>query len=344
MSTPKRLESVEQDQIDQLIRDSGEPGGAARTKRQARPEDLQIYDFRRPNRVSKGRLRTLEVMYERLGKGLEAWLTARIRGNVELRFRSAEQISFGEYSLFLTSPCCSYLVSIKDAGGQQGVIDFGTELAFFLVDRLLGGAGEPTILERALTPIERMALRVVAERVASQLEETWREQEDLEMSIDGFESVPETMSAVDREDPVLVVTFSATFCNKTSVLSICLPLGVLEKFFVVRTSSRRGNLSSLGSEKELLANRTNTETQIRATSVPFRVRLPDFRVSMRDLANLQVGTVLPTGVPADGGLLAFVGATPRFICSAGWVGRTLSVQVQDTIDAPSQGANTIPTP
>jgi flagellar motor switch protein FliM len=273
-------------------------------------------------------------------KSLEGWLTARIRGPLELRLQSVEQISFGEYSLFLSSPCCSYLMSIKDGGGHHGVIDFGTELAYFLVDRLLGGGGEPTILTRALTPIERMALRVVAERVMQQVEEIWREHEMLELAIDGFESVPETMQAVPHEDPVIVVSLTATFSDKTSVLSICLPLGVLEKFFVVAGGETKARLISIGSEAEVITNRVNTEAQLRSTSVPVRVRLPDFRISLRDAAALQVGSVLATGVPTVTPLLAFVGPTPRYLCSAGWVGRKLAVRVLNTIDAPAQGAQT----
>ena len=329
--------SMEQGQIDRLL---GGAGLSAATATRANAVDLQVYDFRRPHRVSKERLRTLEVMYERLVKSLEGWLMARVRGQIELRLQSVEQISFGEYSLFLSSPCCSYLVSIKDAGGQQGVIDFGSELAFFLVDRLLGGGGEPTILDRALTPIERMALRVVADRVMTQVQEIWREQEVLELAIDGFESVPETIQAVGREDPVLVVTLGAMFGDKTSMISICLPLGVLEKFFVVSGAGRKASLTSIGSEKELVTNRVNTEAQLRSTSVPIRVRLPEFRLSMRDVAGLKVGSVLATGMPTEGPLLAFVGSTPRFHCAAGWVGRKLAVRVLDTIDASVQGAPT----
>src|SRR5258708_39261074 len=135
-------------------------------------------------------MRTLEVMYERLVKSLEGWLMARVRGQIELRLQSVDQISFGEYTLFLNSPCCSYLVAIKDAGGQQGVIDFGLDLSCFLIDRLFGGGNDPTILERALSPIERMALRVVAERVLQQVQETWQEQVPLDMTLAGFHSLP----------------------------------------------------------------------------------------------------------------------------------------------------------
>ncbi|MEO8563621.1 MAG: FliM/FliN family flagellar motor switch protein [bacterium] len=331
---------MEQEQIDQLLAVDGDRAALPSTTDSV---PMEVYDFRRPHRVSRERIRTLEVLYERLVKSLEGWLMARVRGPIELRLQSVEQISFGEYTQFLRSPCCSYLMSIKDGGGHQGVIDFGPELAYFLVDRLLGGGGEPTILERALTPIERMALRVVAERVMTQVEEIWRDYELLELAIDGFESVPETMRAVPHEDPVIVVTLAASFAEKSSVLSICLPLGVLEKFFVAAGGETKARLLSIGSEAEVVANRSNTEAQLRATSVPVRVRLPDFRLSLRDVAELRVGTVLATGLPTAAPLLAFVGPTPRYYCSAGWVGRKLAVRVLNTIDASGQAAHTLPT-
>jgi flagellar motor switch protein FliM len=45
--------------------------------------------WRRPHRVSK-ELRTLEAMYERLVKSLEAWLISRVRGQrIEVRLQAS---------------------------------------------------------------------------------------------------------------------------------------------------------------------------------------------------------------------------------------------------------------
>jgi flagellar motor switch protein FliM len=101
--------------------------------------EMSVYDFRRPHRVSKERLRTLEAMYERLCKSLEAWLVSRVRGQVELRLQSVEQFSFGEFTLSLPTPCATYIFDIKGTGGVQGVIDIGHEFAYFLIDRLFSG-------------------------------------------------------------------------------------------------------------------------------------------------------------------------------------------------------------
>ena len=210
--------------------------------------DVQIYDFRRPHRVSKERLHVLEAMYGRLVKSFEGWLMGRVRGVVDLRLQSVEQISFGEYVLSLPPSCNSFIGDIKDtvgdqAVGEQAVVDIGRELAFFMVDRLFGGGADATILDRTLTPIERMAVKVVAERLMAMVSEVWEDHVQLELTLSGFESIPEIIQAASREAPVLVSNIQAKFGNTTSIISVSLPLSVLEKFFVMGTSKALGQVA-----------------------------------------------------------------------------------------------------
>ncbi len=147
-------ETLSQSEIDNLLRRGSSAATAPAANAPAM--DVQIYDFRRPSRVSKEKLRTLESMYERLVKSLEGWLIGRVRGQIELQLQSIEPFSFGEFIFSLPTPCASYLFDIADSGGQQGVIDIGHEFAYFLVDRFFGGgSGNLTSMDRSLTPIER---------------------------------------------------------------------------------------------------------------------------------------------------------------------------------------------
>ena len=84
--------------------------------------DAEAYDFRRPHRVSKERLRTLEAMYEQIVRSLEGWLVGRTRGHVELELLTVEQYTFGEFTLSLPTPCASYLFDINGSSEQQGII------------------------------------------------------------------------------------------------------------------------------------------------------------------------------------------------------------------------------
>ncbi|HET7321884.1 MAG TPA: FliM/FliN family flagellar motor switch protein, partial [Longimicrobiaceae bacterium] len=285
--------------------------------------DASLYDFRRPHRMSKERLRTLEAMYEQLVKTLEGWLIGRVRGQVEMRLQSVEQFSYGEFILSLPSPCASYLMEVRDSGAQQGIMDFGREFATFLVDRLFGGSGPMTGLERGLTPIERMAVRVVAERVNGLLEDAWKDHLPLELDLAGFESIPEILLGANRDDPVLVATIEVMAGEMNSLLLICLPFVVLEKFF---SSSPNQKVSARsGPHREV--EREVTESALRGTRVELSARLPEFRLPMRELASLRVDGVLSTGIACDAPLQVMLNGQPRFLGAPGRVGRRLALQI-----------------
>jgi flagellar motor switch protein FliM len=300
----------------------------------------QRIDFRRPPAVAKERLRALEVMHDRFVKSLEGWLITRTRGDLELHLSSVKQIPYSEFLRTLESPCCAFLANIKDCGGRQGVIDIGLELSYFLVDRLFGGSGDATILDRALTPIERMALRVAAERVLVGLQESWQERVPLEMELDGFESVPEILQSTGTDDAVLSVEIIASFMGRQDRIAISLPLMALEAFFASTSSNGRKPIGvSVGSEQEIVANRNKAEAQLRATHVALRACLPEFRITLRDLSQLQTGSVLRTGIASTSPILGKIGSTTRFRCAAGRVGGKMAIRVQESLDAPDSGAN-----
>ncbi len=321
-------QTLAQDEIDRLLGGSGQQRSAPVAR--SREADVQVYDFRRPHRVSKERLRTLEAMYERLVKSLEGWLMARVRGQFELRLQSVEQYSFGEFTLSLPTPCASYIFDIRDSGGQQGVIDFGSDFAHFLVDRLFGGSGSLISVERALTPIERMAVRTIADRAVHHLSEVWQDHVRLDLILSGFESIPEILRIANREDPVLVANVEVSAPGVSSLLVFCLPFAVLEKFFSSGSQRRVNNVT--GSERERAANRELTETSVRATRVPVSARLPEFRLPMRELASLRVGGVLSTGIPCDAELDVRVGERARYRGAPGRVNRRLAVRIVDGLD------------
>jgi flagellar motor switch protein FliM len=268
-------------------------------------------------------------MYGRLAKSLEGWLMGRVRGQIEFRLQSVEQFSFGEFTLSLSTPCCSYIFDVRDSGGQRGVVDFGADFAFFLVDRLFGGAGSHSTPDRMLTPIERMAVRVVAERVSTLVCEIWEDHTEMELLLSGWESIPEILQAANRDDPVLVANVEVQAVGLRSLLMICLPFSVLERFFV-SAGGRRVN-TVVGSERERETNREMTEASLRATHVDISARLPEFRIPMRDLARMRVGGVISTGVPCTAQVEVLASGQPRFHAAPGRVGRSLAVRVIEPV-------------
>lgn len=320
-------ETLSQNDIDRLL-----GSGSRLTPQTAATMDIQIYDWRRPHRVSKERLRTLEAMYERLVKGFEAWLMSRLRGKMEVRLQGVEQFSFGEFTLSLPMPCTSYVFDIEGTG-QKGVIDVGPELSTYLIDRLFGGEGTGSMLTRVLTPVERLAVRSVAERVSSLLQEIWHDHVPMELNITGFESSPEILQVINRDDPVLVANVEFSTGNVSSLVLICLPFSVLDKFFSSGGITRSTPVATSDAEREKA--RARSEAALRTSRVPLTARLPDFQLTMRDIAQIQVGSVIPTGIPKDARVVLRAGTQERFIGHPGRVAGNLAIRILDAVPSAS---------
>lgn len=305
-------------------------GASAETNGGGEPaaHEVQTYDFRRPARISKDRKRSLEAMYGLLAKSIESWITGRTRDQIEVELQSVEQLTFGEFVLSLPSPCTSYILEIPGAG-RQGVIDFGPEFAYYIVDRLLGGTGSPKVPARSLTAIEREVVRIVGDRVAFQLSEAWKDYVRLDLSVAGFESIPEMLQVANREDPVLTAQLGVTMGSTTSVLLLCLPFAIVEKFFS-GGSARRPDKPQ-GSPEELQRDRGTIETTVRDVRITVGARLPRFQVPLHALADLEVGSILATGLNPLSDLELYVSGQRRFAGKPGRVGHKLAVRVMDPL-------------
>jgi flagellar motor switch protein FliM len=132
-----------------------------------------------------------------------------------------------------------------------------------------------------------LAIRVVAERLLTLVQEIWEDHVELELGLAGFESIPEIIQAAAREAPALVCNITATFGETTSLVSITLPLSVLEKFFVNGSTKS----SAQQARREPPGQRIVAEGALRATRVEVAARLPEFRLTMRDIANLKAGSM-----------------------------------------------------
>ena len=291
---------------------------------------VRIYDFRRPARISKERKRSLEAIYEVLAKSLEGWLRGRVRDPITLDLHRVEELTFGEFKTSLPSPCASFIVDEKGDSGRQGVIDFGRELAFFLVDRLLGGTGQPALFERSLTPTERLLVRIAAERVTVQLREAWKDYVDMELNISGFESIPEMLLIANREDPVLVSTLMVSTGDMSSPLTLCLPIASLEKFFI-STGVRKAPVAA-GSSEQRTEERKNVEGTLRSARIPVQARFGEIPVTLRELAALKPGSVLKTGLATDTELFILVAGQKRFVGAPGKLGGKLAALVEAPVE------------
>lgn len=285
------------------------------------------YDFRRPNRLPRERLRILEAIHDRFATAFEAWMTARARRPVTLTVTRVEQCTFGDFTRGLATPCAAFGFDLKDADGQRGVVDVDHALAYLLVDRLFGGTAEPAIPGRALTPIERLTVRTFIERVLATLGDAWQDHLRLAFELTTFESAPDMVQVLRRDDPVLVTAFAFAFDDSTSSLTVCLPFAAVETFF--SSGDDRRVAERVVPPAERAANREVAERSLRRSTVDVVARFPAVDVPLRQLVGLGPGQVLAIGLPTQTPLTVLVSGKPRFRAAPGRIRNNVAVRLLD---------------
>ena len=153
---------LSQEEIDALLQavdddeDGAELVASEANKKPKLPEDRQviIYDFKRPNRVSKEQLRAIKGIHDKLARNLASQISSIMRSIVEIRLHSVDQMTYGEFLMSLPSPTSFNVFSIKPLDGSC-VLEINPSIAFPMIDRLLGGKGDGGFdSSRELTDIE----------------------------------------------------------------------------------------------------------------------------------------------------------------------------------------------
>lgn len=305
---------------------------------EARPQpvvDAIPYNFRRPPLIHRNRQATLDAVYGRFALSVQALLSSRVRTACDIVVSSVEQATFAEFTFSLANPCAAFVFDLGGDNAGSGVIDLGTDLAYYLVDRLFGGPGESSGIQRPTTPLERLVVKGVTEKILVLLGEAWAEYLVIQPTEILFESTPDAMQAVNREDNVLVSNLEVRAGDFSGWISICIPLLALEDF--LQEKAGRSALSARVS-KEHHEGRAAIEKTLRTARLPVTVRFPLFTLRARELSALKLGDTIHTKHPLGDPVEALVSGHRRFLGSVGQVHRHIGMQILQTTDENSGGS------
>jgi flagellar motor switch protein FliM len=249
-----------------------------------------VYDFRRPDRVSKEQLRSLHLLHDRFARNVTSSLSAYLRTSVEVSMAAVEQYSYSEFLLALPDPTAFYSLKIRNFD-SLGALELNPTVAFTVVDRMLGGSGRGRAPDRALTEIEQTVVDSVVRLILEHLSETWRAVMDVQFTIDGRETRPQMLPIAGRNEIMIVMGFDMKLGEVRSLLHICIPTIVVESV---------GLSFSHGWQQTVPDPTAHQQAQL--VESLGRVAMPvaallDTRLRAREVLGLSAGDVLNLGVP-----------------------------------------------
>jgi flagellar motor switch protein FliM len=204
-----------------------EPMHTEDRRKSQRMRKVTVYNFKRPDRVSKEQMRSLHFMHDRFARDFSSSLSAYLRTISEINLVSVEQLTYTEFLLSLPDPTCFCSIAMKPLEGNAA-LEINPSLVFPVIDKMLGGPGEPLNEIRAMTAIEQNIFEGVIRLALEDLKEVWKQVMQLEFKIVTQETSPQLVQVVAPNEVVVLVVFEVKIGDVVGMINFCLPSLLLE--------------------------------------------------------------------------------------------------------------------
>jgi len=292
-------------------------------------DKISPYDFKRPERVGKEQMRSLQTMHEGFGRNFGAALSALLRTIVELKLTSVDQLTYSEFVFSLENPTCFNLINAAPLEGQL-ILDINLSLLFPIIDRLLGGGNDSAPpARRPLTEIELRLVSRITDLFCKEMKHAWENVLELDLSIDRVESNPQLVQIVPPNEVVVLISFELTLGEARGMMNLCIPFNAIER---IATRLSANSWVSYGKKTATPENIQRIENRLNAAIVDVVVELAETNISTSDLIGLRVGDIIATEKDVQRPLVVSVEGRPKFHAQAGAFKGRKAIEVIGTIN------------
>lgn len=290
--------------------------------------DVQItlYDFKRPNRVSKEQLRAFRSIHDKLARTSSSQISAIMRSIVEIQLHSADQMTYGEFLMSLPNPTSFNVFSMKPLEGN-GILEVNPSIAYPMIDRLLGGRGDPFENNREFSDIEISLFETILKVFMDNLRDAWKIVENISPTIEQKESSPNVVQIVAQNEIVVMIVMEIIIGQSSGMMNICYPVIALESL-LPRLASRDLMLNESGSKK---SRNQDLKVVIGGTNVQVEAYLGETRISLKEILELTVGDIIKLDNHVDDGVAVSVNEKERFVGQIGVRRHRKSVKIKEKI-------------
>ena len=320
-------EVLSQNEIDSLLQalSSGELDADDISSIDEKP--AKNYDFRRPAKFSKEHLRTLEIIFEHYGRLISTNLPVYLRKNIQVNVVNSEACTFSEFSTALANPVLLSIVNFYPLNGSI-MMELAANLGFAMIDRMLGGPGNPLDKSRDFSEIERSIIDKILAVCVQLLREPWQNVVEIDPILERVETNPQFAQIIAPQEMIAIVTLSIKIGDVEGLMNVCLPYFTLESV-----------MDKLNTKYWFASMKENTEETytefienvVRKVSMPIKAVLGKSVISVNDFVNLQRGDIIKLNSKVDNEMEVFVGNIKKFKALPGSQKESYAVRVTQVL-------------
>lgn len=318
---------LSQSEIDNLLKQLSE-GDLDVDQIQGEDEkQVKNYDFSRPTKFSKEHLRTLEIIFEHYSRLISTNLPVYLRKNVQVSVASSETVTFSEFSNALSNPSVLGIVNFAPLNGNI-IIEIATNLCYAMLDRMLGGIGQPLEKSRDFSDIELTILQKLLVMFTQLMREPWKNVVEISPVLSRLETNPQFAQVIAPSDMIAIVTLNMKIGDVEGMVNICLPFFTLED--VMDKLNTKYWFSTM-QENHDEHYEEYIESMIRRVDIPIKAVLGRSTISVNDFLNLQVGDCIRLDSRVDTDMNVYVGNIKKFTALPGTDRDSYAVQITSVI-------------
>lgn len=272
-------------------------GGGSGGGKAAEEKVVVTYDLTSQDRIIRGRLPQLDVIYEKFMRTFRVSLSGALRKIASITLASTDFLKFGEFINTLPMPTCMSVLRFHNLRGSALLV-IESKLAYALVDSFFGGADRPyTKIEgKDFTQIELQIVQKVVGLAIDDLEAAWESVEKIGCSFVRTEVNPQFVGIVPPTDVVIASTFDVELENANGTITVVVPYSTIEP---IKQKLQSGfQIESDQTDKKMWT--AIIREQLLVTDMNLQVNLGSSEISLGDLMELKVGDVIPLDQDATG--------------------------------------------
>lgn len=290
-------------------------------------KQVKNYDFARPSKFSKEHLRTLEIIFEHYGRLLSTNLPVYLRKNVQVEVMNSEAVTYSEFSNALSNPVLLGIVNFAPLQGNI-IIEMASNLGYAIVDRMLGGRGDPIDKVREFSEIELLIIERIMVICVNLLAEPWENVVSIHPRLERIETNSQYAQIISPSEMIAIVTINLKIGEVEGLMNVCLPYLTMEDVIdKLNTKYWYSNMQ----EQDDKDYRDSIESLIKRAQIPVKAVLGNSIISVNDFAMLQPGDIIRLDRGVEDELEIYVGNIRKFTALPGSSGDNYAVKVTSVI-------------
>lgn len=290
-------------------------------------DKIRVYDFKRALRFSKDQVRGITRIHENYSRLLTTFFSAHLRTYVNISVASVDQVPYEEFIRSIPNMTILNMYSVEPLEGRV-LMEVNPNIAYSLLDRLLGGKGNSVKKADNLTEIETMLMSQLFEKAVGNLKEAWSSLIDIDPMLEEFEINPQFLQMVSPNETVVVVSLNTEIGDESGMINICIPHAVLEP--VIPKLSIHYWMQTESKKRDPQAYQ-NLSSHLNEANVETKAILGNTSMTINQFLHLNKEDVIALDQSFSAPMQLAVNNKPKFYVQAGEFKNRIAVQILEEI-------------